>query len=106
MRGILHVESRPSAPDRVDEYNRWYEEVHIPEVVALDGFVAARRFAPVQDDGPYVAQYEIEADDLEAVMQSLYAAAGDGRLHMSDVLQMDPLPVFRLLRLTSTYPPG
>jgi hypothetical protein len=106
MRGILHVESYPSAPDRVDEYNRWYDEVHLPEIVAVDGVVSAKRFAPLQDDGPYVALYEIEADDLDAVFQGIAAAAGDGRIHMSDAIQMDPLPVYRLLALQSAYPAG
>ena len=26
---------------REDEYNEWYDEVHLPEVLATDGFVAA-----------------------------------------------------------------
>lgn len=106
MRGILLVESHPVAPERADEFNRWYEEVHLAEVVALDGVLSARRFAPLTGDGPYVAVYEIEADDLGSVMTELFAAARDGRLAMSDSMQMDPPPVFRLLELTATYDPA
>ncbi len=49
---IIHVESRPSSPDRDQEYNTWYDEVHIPELVALDGFVSARRLRPSTATGP------------------------------------------------------
>jgi hypothetical protein len=101
-KGIIHVETRPSSPDRDQEYNTWYDEVHIPELVALDGFVSARRLRPVDGDGPYVALYEIEADDLQAVLQNMLANARN--LHMSDALQFDPPPVMRLLEVTSEYP--
>lgn len=100
-KGIIHVESRPSSPDRDREYNTWYDEVHLPELVALDGFVSARRLKPVTGDGPYIALYEIEGDDLQAIMDNMIASAG--QLHMSDALQLDPLPVFRLLEVTTEY---
>ncbi|EUA30510.1 hypothetical protein I553_4767 [Mycobacterium xenopi 4042] len=51
-KGILYVESRPSSPDRDAEYNSWYDEIHLPQLMALDGFVSARRLRPVADDGP------------------------------------------------------
>ena len=85
-KGIILVETRPSSPDRDQEYNTWYDEVHLRELVALDGFVSARRLRPVDGDGPYVALYEIEGDDLQAVLENLNANAG--QLHMSDALQL------------------
>ena len=100
-KGIILVESRPSSPDRDQEYNTWYDEVHIPELVALDGFVSARRLRPVEGDGPYVAIYEVEADNLQAVLDNMIASAG--RLHMSDALQLDPPPIMRLLEVTTEY---
>ena len=103
-KGIIHVETRPSAPDREQEYNTWYDEVHIPELVALDGFVSARRLRPVDGEGPYLALYEIEGDDLQAILDNMVANAG--QLHMSDALQLDPRPVMRLLRVTAEYSPG
>lgn len=104
MKGILYVESRPASPDRDAEYNRWYDEVHLGEVVALDGIVSARRFSPVTDDGPYVAVYELEADDLNSVVKGIMEAATSGGLNMSDALGMDPPPTLRLLRLTAECP--
>ena len=52
-KGIILVETFPSSPEREQEYNTWYDEVHLPELVALDGFVSARRLRPVDADGLY-----------------------------------------------------
>ena len=90
-KGIIYVETRPSSPDREQEYNTWYDEVHLPELVALDGIVSARRLRPVNGDGPYIALYEIEGDNLQAVLDNM--VANGGRLQMSDALQLDPRPI-------------
>jgi hypothetical protein len=103
-KGIIYIESRPSSPDRDQEYNTWYDEVHLGELVALDGFVSARRLRPVDGDGPYVALYEIEADDLQSVVQTMRANAG--QLHMSSALQLDPPPVLRLLEVMTEHKPA
>ena len=97
-KGIILVESWPSSPEREQEYNTWYDDIHLPELVALDGIVSARRLRPVDGDGPYVALYEIEGDNLQAVLDNMIANAG--QLHMSDALQLDPAPIPRLLATT------
>jgi len=51
-KGIILVESQSSFPDREQEYNTWYDEVHLVELMALDGFVSARQFRPVNGEGP------------------------------------------------------
>jgi hypothetical protein len=91
----LIVFTEPS-PGREDEYNRWYDEVHLREVLEVDGFVAAQRFrladAQIGDAGgetpaTYLAIYEIEADSLEAALEKLNA--GSGTMEMSDALDLD-----------------
>ncbi|MFE4966124.1 hypothetical protein [Streptomyces sp. NPDC056660] len=104
-RGLLYVETWPSAPEREAEYHAWYEEVHLPEVVSLDGFVSARRLAPVDGKGPFVALYEMEADDLQAAVDNLQGAVERGELRMSDSLQTTPAPVMRLLAVTAVHDP-
>jgi hypothetical protein len=100
-KGIILVESYPSSPDREQEYNTWYDEVHLPELVALDGIVSARRLRPVDGTGPYVALYEIEGDVLQAVLDNMIANAG--KLTMSDALLLDPAPIPRLLQTTTEH---
>lgn len=102
-KGIIYVETYPSSPDRDQEYNTWYDEIHLKELVALDGIVSARRLRPVNGEGPYVALYEIEGDDLEAVLANMHTNARS--LNMSSALQFDPPPVMRLLELTTDYHP-
>jgi hypothetical protein len=34
----------PKEPEMVDEYNRWYREVHLPDVLSCPGFIRAQRF--------------------------------------------------------------
>ncbi len=97
-KGIMYVESFPSSPEREQEYNTWYNEVHLPQLLALDGIVGARRLCPVDGTGPYVALYELEGDDLQAILDNMIANAG--QLNMSDALLLDPAPVPRLLETT------
>lgn len=105
-KGILYVESEPASSERADEYHEWYSRTHIPEVCGIDGFVSARRFAPVDGDGPFVAIYEIEADDLQAAVAALSQAAQGGDINMSDAMRMDPPPSVRLLELTASFEPA
>jgi hypothetical protein len=91
-KGILLVSSAPSAAERDQEYNDWYNDVHLPEVVALAGFSTARRFKKLgaaDDPSPYLAIYEVEGDDLNASLAALGAAVASGELHMSDVIAAD-----------------
>ncbi|MCZ6710200.1 MAG: hypothetical protein O7B25_07545 [Gammaproteobacteria bacterium] len=75
-----------------DEYNDWYNNTHIGEVLQLNGFTAAQRFTakgdPVAGSSShrYLAIYEMETDDPQAVLDSLSAAVGDGTIHMSDAI--------------------
>jgi hypothetical protein len=93
-KGIMVVQSRPVSADREDEYNEWYSSVHIPEILAVPGFTAARRYKVIGPDGPvYVAVYDIEADDITAPVKELGARSAAGQHTMSDVLALDPPPV-------------
>ena len=95
-KGIMFVPSGPSAPDREGEYNEWYSKVHIPEVLQIDGVTGARRYKrvdPEAGEAPYVAIYDLDADDLSGIMGGLAEAATSGKMNMSDVLGMDPPPV-------------
>ena len=100
--GILYVETWPSSPERTDEFHRWYDEVHLAEVVRIPGILAARRYDPVRPDGGYVAIYELECDDLRDVVRAINRTIAEGGFEMSDALQTDPPPVMRLLTLRTT----
>lgn len=80
---------------RDHEYNEWYSNQHIADVLKIPGFVAAQRFrlaetvpAQVFSHG-YLALYEVETDDLAETRQTLSAAAGTPAMMLSDALDRD-----------------
>jgi len=93
-RGLLIVFSQPVSADREAEYNDWYDHVHLQEIVGVDGFVSAARYkaAAAQLGGqppegpPYVAVYEVEADDLASAMDALRSGMGSGAFRLSDAI--------------------
>lgn len=42
-----------------DEFNRWYDEEHIPNLHGLPGYLSARRYIAVEGEPKYMAIYEI-----------------------------------------------
>ena len=100
--GLALVFSAPASAERETEFNEWYEKVHIPEVLAVDGFVSAQRYQLDPDqprppkpgtalaEQPYVTVYRLEADSLADVATSLRAAVPE--MHMSDAICTDPPP--------------
>jgi hypothetical protein len=103
-KGVMVVKTG-CEPGREDEYNDWYRNTHIPEVLAVPGFVGARRYKVHQgaDGAPpshlYLSIYEIEADDLTAPMAELRARSVAGRTTPSVGAQADPPPVVTLYEL-------
>jgi hypothetical protein len=74
-----------NATDGADEeFNRWYNGVHIPDVLKVKGFAAAQRFriadaqmGPAATPYGYLALYEVETDDLAATASALSSGAGE-----------------------------
>ena len=68
------VFSNPTTPGQEDEYNRWYRDQHLPDVVSAPGFVHAQRFVlsdvqsttKTQWPYKYLAMFEIVSDDWPA----------------------------------------
>jgi hypothetical protein len=84
-----------AAGGRDDEFNQWYNNQHLPDVLKIPGFVAAQRFsiAGAQIDGPtspwrYLALYELDTDDLAGALKELAARVGTPAMVMSDSLEM------------------
>lgn len=70
----LFVFSNPVA-GREDEYNKWYDTQHAPDVVSVPGFVSAQRYvfsdvqlrSGVQGPTKYLVAFKIVTRDLPAV---------------------------------------
>ncbi|TGD71348.1 hypothetical protein E4634_18935 [Mangrovimicrobium sediminis] len=86
------VLSRP-VEGREDEYNEWYQTVHLPELTSIPGIQAAQRFrmevALVEGDAwPYMSIYELETDDVNAVLAQLTGMAENQLLTMTDAIDL------------------
>ena len=92
-RYVLVVFTNP-VEGREDEYNDWYQNVHLGDVVAVKGFKSAQRFRlvkPLNDQKayPYLAIYEIETDDIEAALDDMQSRANTPRMMLSPALSED-----------------
>jgi len=75
MKQMVVVLTEPTA-GREDEFNDYYENVHIREVLATTGWTSGQRFRLSDQAGaecplPFLALYEAEADDPKEILQTL-----------------------------------
>jgi hypothetical protein len=82
---------------RDDEFNDWYDNVHVREVLAIPGMVSAQRFDLCETEilreagrtshHRYLCMYEMEGD-VDAIMAKIREAAASGAIYMSDTLDL------------------
>lgn len=94
---MLVVWTNPTTKDAEEEYNRWYNETHLPDVLKVPGFVAATRYVFTgvaaldgMDDPPqrYLALYEVDAEDLHKAAALLQEGVGSGEIALTEALDM------------------
>ena len=79
---------------REDDYNDWYDNQHLGDVIAAAGFDRAERLrltdigTPSVTQHRYLALYQVETDDPESVFKGLIAAAGTDAMPMSDAIDL------------------
>lgn len=78
---------------RDQEFNDWYTNEHLADVLKLPGVTAAQRFrlsGKQHREGPmpwsYMAVYEIEIDDIAITLSALKAASGTADMPLSPAL--------------------
>ena len=81
------------------EFNEWYDTIHLKEICSVPGIVSGKRFktipAPTGAPAlPYIAIYEFEADDPNAVIGELMQRAAGGKMTMSDALDSQSATLF------------
>jgi hypothetical protein len=78
-----------AAGGRDDEFERWYDEVHLPDMLKVPGFVAAQRFRIDKNligktPYAYCTIYEVEAESADAAIAATGAAMQSGKMVISD----------------------
>lgn len=81
-RWILAVETDCVDPSREEEFNEWYDNTHLQDILESTGMLSATRYKnslAAEGRGKYLALYEIETNDINQTM----AAFGEHvmRLH-------------------------
>lgn len=98
----LLVFTSPRSLDEELAFDQWYDQVHIPEVVALvPGIVSGRRYvlsaiqlgrsAP-EEPRRRLTIYEVDPDRLEDAVAGLEAAMRDGSLSHSELVDRTTTP--------------
>ena len=88
-------------PGRDEEFNAWYNGTHLPDMLKIEGFKEGQRFKILRGVPPlespsweYFALYQIETDDIAAVMKSLKTRLGTADLPLSDCIDLKNLNGF------------
>lgn len=97
-RGIIYLETRPVSPDHEADYHDWYNDTHLAEICSVEGITGARRFAPTDGDGPFIAIYELDCDDLDAVVDRLREFGASGKMSSLKYLDMSTPPIPKVYR--------
>ncbi|MGY1743580.1 MULTISPECIES: hypothetical protein [unclassified Blastococcus] len=94
----LFIAYSSAVPGKDAEYEKWYEEVHVPDVrAAIPSITAVHRYRQVDltgaGGGPrYVAVYELGDADVAKAATQLGEAGASGRLRMTDTIDMTGNP--------------
>ena len=87
---VMVVQSK-AQDGRDDDYNEWYDNQHFGDICAIPGVTGGRRLENVMtlagEPGlQYLALYEIECDDIGAVMGEMGRRGAEGLMPLSDAL--------------------
>jgi hypothetical protein len=87
-KAIVLVYTNCADPAREAEFNEWYNNTHVPDMLQAEGFVAATRYQLLGEPGPgqgkFLAVYEVEAEELgkafAGVQKRLADVTAQGRI--------------------------
>jgi hypothetical protein len=85
------------------EFNRWYTETHVPDVIKLGGATAGRRYRSsgvpllpgIPEPGQYAAIYQVEAGTVEEIEKIAATLGGSLATDEADISPTMDLPSVR-----------
>ncbi|MEE8364122.1 MAG: DUF4286 family protein [Dehalococcoidia bacterium] len=81
-RGLLLV-MMDIDPEHEEDFNRWYDEEHVPERLAIPGFLSGRRFRALDGTPKYLALYDLESPEV-LQSEAYRRVAGEGRTEWTE----------------------
>ena len=103
-RYLLFAFSDCKDPSREDEFNDWYSNMHVPDMLEVPGMISATRWVSAHKDlegeqRKYLAMYELETDDLE----KFDASVRERGMRTMKEGRFSDLPVFDPPNIPRTY---
>jgi hypothetical protein len=103
-RYLLFAFSDCKEPAREKEFNDWYSNMHVPDMLEVPGMIQATRWVSAESkegqSRKYLALYELETDDLEkfgaGVRERGMRTMKEGRF--SDLPVFDPPEIPRIYK--------
>lgn len=106
---VYVVRSAPAAGQE-SAYNDWYTNVHLPDVLAVPGFVAAQRFriSEAADENesvqPYLALYFMRTADPAGLLATLSELVESGQMAMSEAFDRESVQTYLYEAVTGMVP--
>ena len=97
-KSVFLVWSNPLDEASEKEYNSWYNDIHVPEVIEhVPGVTGARRYRVVDlaGDAPahrYLCVWETDTNDAASVAAGLNDAVQTGKLNMTAAMDVSGNP--------------
>jgi hypothetical protein len=99
---LVNIISTDVVPGHEDAFDRWYSEVHVPEILACPGWRSARRYRSVDGDPTFLAVYELEDEKRPFASAEYESAVGWD----DQVAHLRGYHGFRIYRLNHTVTPS
>jgi len=83
-----------------DEYNHWYDTMHVPDVLHVPGFISGQRFKLAQNASPdtaiprYLARFEFTSYDLDSTVADIVGRIKSGKTRMSPTMAPNNMVYF------------
>ena len=89
------------------EYNEWYDNQHFGDICAIPGVTGGRRLEHAmtlsgEPGHKYLAIYDIETDDIGALMAEMGRRGAEGLMPISDALDA-PASVLWVYKVSDGY---
>jgi hypothetical protein len=94
-RDLINVVSVDIGDDHAEEFSRWYNEVHFPEILACPGWLGGRRYECVDGEPRFIAIYDLE-DATRPFSSPQYRAAVGWDEHAAHLRGYHGFRIYRL----------
>ncbi len=92
-----------SDPDREDEFNDWYDEVHAVGALEIDGVISCRRYKLSNEQmlppelPQFLAVYEVDPGAVDSLPKELANKFAAGEISMNELMSGGTMAFYTLI---------